>query len=284
MKKIFKLIIAVIIAMITVFTCALGVSATDGSDAIMSETAAESFSDASEAVSEVEGETAATESEIDRDLINEIISNTETPAQAIIKLAELFGITVEDAEAMIDKFIAFGDDNFEDSDVWATVKQDVETHPDKWILICVIVLAIIALVVFLIRSVIKNTVTQTNTKLRMASIESHAAAVEKQVAVNAEKIAEVEVKTDEVMLALEEVLQILGEEKEIVGSLQEDSSASRKITEESAFQILELINIALDRKLPLVTPEARKVWFDNSLAKLRAKTNDNNSEGGGDGQ
>lgn len=248
----------------------------NGSESVFdgSETAAESLTES------VEGSETAAESYIDEDILDELISGSESKAQAVIKLAEAMGITVEDAEALIDKFITFGDKHFEGSDLWTTLKADVKEHPDKWIMIALIALAFVALVVFLIRSVIKNTLTQTNTKIKIASIESHASGVEKQVKEQKVELDEIRAEAMIMRETLDTILQMLTAEREAVGSLKENSDTSLKLSEESAFQILQLLNIAMDRKVPVVTPEARKLWYDNAVAKLKKTVGEADKPGG----
>lgn len=288
MKRILTVVLTVILALV-LFSLSAG--AIEGNteadtDTVVKESAESDF-EASEAVSDsvlegVETEENASESEIyiDGEALDELISGSESKTQAVIKLAEAMGITVEDAEALIDKFITFGDKHFEDSDLWSTLKQDVNEHPDKWIIIALVALAFVALVVFLIRSAIKNTLTQTNTKLRMAAIEEHAAGVEKQGEDLKVQFTALKEEADEMRETLDTVLQLLMSEAEAVGSLKSNSDTSLKLSEESAFQILQLLNIAMDRKVPTVTPEARKLWYDNSVAKLKKVAGVTDKSGG----
>ena len=290
MKRKFIAIMAVImvLALLTV-----GAGATEGDsgtvESLSPENATESIFEGSETVAEAESESTldAIESEtfaesyIDEDILGELISGSESKTQAVIKLAEAMGITVEDAEALIDKFITFGDEHFEDSDLWSALKQDVNLHPDKWIIIALVALAFVALVVFLIRSVIKNTLTQTNTKIKMASIEEHAKGVEKQGEELKVQFTALKEEADEMRETLDTVLQLLMSAAEAVGSLKSNSDTSLKLSEESAFQILQLLNIAMDRKVPTVTPEARKLWYDNSVAKLKKVAGVTDKSGGG---
>lgn len=283
MKRKFIAIMAVIMALALL---TVGAGATEGDsgtvESLETENATESVFEGSETVAEVESvlDSTAAESYIDEDILDELISGSESKTQAIIKLAELMGITVEDAEALIDKFITFGDEHFEESDLWATLKADVGLHPDKWIMIALIALAFVALVVFLIRSVIKNTLTQTNTKIKIAAIESHASGVEEKVMEQKAELDEIKAEALEMREILDTILQTLIAESEAVGSLKENSDTSLKLSEESAFQILQLLNIAMDRKVPAVTPEARKLWYDNSVAKLKKAAGLTDKSGG----
>lgn len=289
MKRILAFTLAAVMVL-SLFMVSAGATESDSGTAKSSSTenATESIFEGSETVAEVESESTldAIESEtfaesyIDEDILGELISGSESKTQAVIKLAEAMGITVEDAEALIDKFITFGDEHFEDSDLWSALKQDVNEHPDKWVLIALVALAFVALVVFLIRSAIKNTLTQTNTKLRMASIEEHAKGVEKQGEDLKVQFTALKEEADEMRETLDTVLQLLMSEVEAVGSLKSNSDTSLKLSEESAFQILQLLNIAMDRKVPTVTPEARKLWYDNSVAKLKKVAGITDKSGG----
>lgn len=289
MKRIFIAALAVMMVL-SLFVLGAGATESDSGtvESLSPENATENIFEGSETVAEVESESTldAIESEtfaesyIDEDKLGELISGSESKAQAVIKLAEAMGITVEDAEALIDKFITFGDKHFEDSDLWSALKQDVNEHPDKWIIIALVALAFVALVVFLIRSVIKNTLTQTNTKIKMASIEEHAKGVEKQGEELTVKFTALKEEADEMRETLDTVLQLLMSEAEAVGSLKSNSDTSLKLSEESAFQILQLLNIAMDRKVPTVTPEARKLWYDNSVAKLKKTVGEADKPGG----
>lgn len=287
MKKIFIAVMAVMMALTLLIVSAGATEGDSGAaESLSIENATESIFEGSETMAEVESvldsiesDTAA-ESYIDEDILDELISGSESKAQAVIKLADAMGITVEDAEALIDKFITFGDKHFENSDLWVSLKQDVSEHPDKWIIIAIVALAFVALIVFLIRSVIKNTLTQTNTKLRMLSIEEHAKGVEKQGEELKVQFTALKEEADEMRETLDTVLQLLMSEAEAVGSLKSNSDTSLKLSEESAFQILQLLNIAMDRKVPTVTPEARKLWYDNSVAKLKKVAGVTDKSGG----
>jgi uncharacterized protein YoxC len=291
MKRILVFILAAVIVL-SLFM--VGAGATDGDTAAdvgaEAESAAESVFEGAEAEQESAADTVlvpetSTESEseayIDGDILDDIISGSESKAQAVIKLAEAMGITLEDAEALIDKFITFGDAHFEDSDLWSALKQDVNEHPDKWIIVALAALAFVALIVFLIRSVIKNTLTQTNTKIKLAAIEEQAKGVEQQGEDLKLQFKDLKEEADEMRETLDTVLQLLMSEAEAVGSLKSNSDTSLKLSEESAFQILTLLNIAMGRQMPVVTPETRKLWYENSIAKLKEKIAEGDKSGGG---
>jgi chromosome segregation ATPase len=55
---------------------------------------------------------------------------------------------------------------------------------------------------------------------------------------------------------------------ETVASMKADTKKAADISLESGLQITQLISIAMERKIPIVSDEARKMWYDNSRAKL----------------
>ena len=134
-----------------------------------------------------------------------------------------------------------------------------------------IILASVALVTILIRSAIKNTVTQTNTKIKISSIETHAKGVETQVEEVSSELGAVKTEIDDIRAMLVSVLALIKAECASVDALKNNSETSLKITEETALQIFQLINIAMDRKVPSVGSAARKVWYEDAVTKLKEK-------------
>lgn len=270
MKRIFIAAMAVMMVLCLFIVGAGAIESEIGAvESIASESATESEIEASEtAAADVitEVETADVE-----EIVSSLIAGNESKAQAVIKLAGLMGITVEDAEALIDSFIAFGDAHFEESDLWATLKADVNEHPDKWIIIALCALGFLALIVILIRGSVKNTITQTNMKIKIASVETHAAGVEKQVEEQKQQLIEIKAEADELRAMLVSVIDILSTEAAAVDSLKANSETSLQVTEESALQILQLLNIAMDRKVPIASEKARKLWYEDAVAKVKAK-------------
>lgn len=240
--------------------------------------------------------------EIDSQAVAELIDGVGSKYEAVLKLAGLFGISIEDAEALVDNIVVFGDEHFEESDMWLAIRADITAHPEKWTIIAILALGFMALMVFLIRSVIKNTLTQTNTKLKLADIDDHEATViEKLKGLKDENASfkgsldtvkeliegeYIELKKEnadlkELILTIRELIE---GESAAVDSLKANSETSLKVTEESALQILQLLNIAMDRKVPIATKEARKLWYDDAVAKVKAKAGIADTEAGERGE
>lgn len=276
-----------------------GLESESSSDGVFegSETIAETVTRAPD----VEGSVAESAG-IDADVLMDAVSGAQSKAEAVIKIAELFGISISDAEELLDGFVAFGDEHFEESDMWLTIRSDIVTHPDKWTIIAIAALGFVALMVFLIRSAIKNTLTQTNTKLKLADIDDHQLASDKKLlALDADnkeikelvgdvkamlegKSEELKRENEELKALLETVRGLIEGESAAVDSLKANSETSLKVTEESALQILQLLNIAMDRKVPIATKEARKLWYDDAVAKVKAKAGIADTEAGERGE
>lgn len=305
MKRYIFVAVAVLM-ILSLFTLGAGASDSDigAVESSPAESASESVFEGSETIAETVDETVsetvtdAIESvadsspvidEIDSQAVAELIDGVGSKYEAALKIAGLFGISIEDAEALVDNIVVFGDEHFEEDDAWLAIRKDILSNPDKWTVIAIVALGFVALLVFLIRSLIKNTLTQTNTKLKLADIDDHQLAADKKLLVldsdNKEikeliggvkailegESEELKRENEELKALLETVRGLIEGESAAVDSLKANSETSLKVTEESALQILQLLNIAMDRRVPIATKEARKLWYDDAVAKVKAK-------------
>lgn len=295
MKRIFIAAMAVMMVLCLFIVGAGAIESEIGAvGSIASESAAESVFDTSEGieetaptVDEVVTETVSTVAEIDSRAVAELIDGVGSKYEAALKLAGIFGISVEDAEALVDNIVVFGDEHFEEDDAWLAVRKDILSNPDKWTIIAIVALGFVALLVFLIRSLIKNTITQTNTKLKLADIDKHEVEVRgdlkelksnnSDLLVTLEAVKglmegeyeELKKENEDLKELLSTVRELIEGESAAVDSLKANSETSLKVTEESALQILQLLYIAMDRKVPIASREARKLWYDDSVAKVK---------------
>lgn len=269
-RKILFIIIGVLVVLgIAVTVVPLAVSATDLSD---------EATDARETtVVEEQSGAAELESQAVEDLINGSGSKMET----IMAFAELFGISAEEAEAIVNNIIVFGDEHFEENDLWTALRSDILSNPDKWVIIVIIASAFIALIAFIIRCLIKNVLVQTNTKLKLKDIDEHETATcgkLDEIKILVEEIKEQKAELDEIKGENEELKGLLQNVKTLiegesaaVDSLKANSETSLKVTEETALQIVQLLNIAMDRKVPIASAGARKLWYEDSIQKIKEK-------------
>ena len=297
MKKIHLiLMIIMIFALLTV-----GVSATEGESAVWMETSgeceAESFT-VCETVSEdgsvTEYETGSeTEILIGGDVESEMVftENEQTLSEAILAVAEELGISFEEAEALVAKAIMLGDKYLSDSDLWAAVAKDIGEHPAKWVLIAAVFLLILFLIGLLIKRVLNDAVSLQRTKIAIEGIgktlngdaEDDGGSIraligEKNAVIESLKAENGELK-DEIGKLRSELsklkTEIGGFSKNaealtaVIGKVEANSGVSLKITEENALQILQLLNIALDRKVPITSAEARQIWYEHTQNRIK---------------
>lgn len=277
MKK--RIIMLIIIAVLVLASIAVTVIHASADDTL----AIEEIDDpeVTETIAEIETVAESGGVYIDDEAVSELIAGADSKIDAVIMIASLFGISVEDAETVIDNFIAFGDQHFEDSDLWASVKSDANAHPEKWVMIAFIVIGFMALIVFLIRCLIKNALTQTNTKLKLKDIDKHeedTCLKLDEIKILLEEIKEKEAELDELKGEnkelkglLQSIKELIDSESAMVDSLKANSETSLKVTEETALQIVQLLNIAMDRKVPIASAGARKLWFEDSVKKIKEK-------------
>lgn len=130
MKKIFYTIIAIIMI------AALGVLPTFATDT-------EPVTPETEAV-EMVTEALEIDSEAASEIVD-IIEASGTKAEAIVALAEKMGISIEDAEKLVDSMIEVGDKYLGDTKWWVGFKSTVESDMQFWILVVLIALVALAL-------------------------------------------------------------------------------------------------------------------------------------------
>lgn len=286
MKK--RIAMLIVIAVLVLASIAVTVIHAYAADTVVTEDQGEN--EAVESISESETDLSAAESEaisegggayIDDEAVSELIAGTGSKVEAVVLIAGLFGISVEEAETMVDNFIAFGDQHFEDSDLWAAVKSDADKHPEKWVIYALILLMLAAVAGVLIRCLIKNAMTQTNNKLKFKAINEHE---EKtcleldEIKILLKEIKEKEAELDELKGENKELKELLQSIKELiegesaaVDSLKANSETSLKVNEETALQIVQLLNIAMDRKVPIASAGARKLWYEDTITKIKEK-------------
>jgi hypothetical protein len=127
--------------------------------------ASESGSEAAETevITEAVIETAATEAVIgseEASAVIDIIENSGSKAEAIIALAEELGITVEEAERMINAVLMVGDKYLGESEIWVKFSNSVTEDIQFWAVIivaCVAALSMIGMIFMMVAKVNPNT-------------------------------------------------------------------------------------------------------------------------------
>ena len=300
MKKIFCIFIIAAICMALILPAAATeieegtvaleeiLAATEGAGeaAVPAETAE---SEASEAESVV-GTEADAVTEAETEDIAAIINGADSRIEAIVGLANAMGISLEEAEAILDKMVALGDEHLGDTDMWIEIKASILAHPETWTIVVLVVLILVAFAIFLIRGQIKNTSAQATTKANIIDIKKNEAEITGKVNAANTKLAEIEREHGDIKLEMDEIyevakamLQIVEESKaeadkiyelavlmlSNVDMLKANSEASLNTNKEQALQTLQLLNIAMGRQLPRVSESTRKVWYDDAVEKIK---------------
>ena len=277
--------------------------------------------DTIETVDEVVDEVVDTESESGSELTSEsetdivtegetkdiaaIIGSAESRIDAIVKLANTMGITLEDAEALLDKMVSLGDEHFADNGFWLNIRDSIEKNPDTWTIAILAVLMLLALVIFLIRGLIKNTTAQATTRANIKDIKETEEVTAKRLTEHGAKLtgienehAEIKLQIDEINARCEVTQRIVDEGlKKIedilimaiamtdkVDVIKENSDSALRVNVEQALETVELLNIAMGRKLPSVSESTRKVWRDNAVSKIKAFVGEDQTQGAATGE
>lgn len=261
-----KLIIAAVLIAVLLF--ALPVSATEVETTIETEVISE--------------DTAEIETTVAVDVeIGEELSFSET----VIAIADKLGISVEEAEDLVQSIREFGDEYFSDTDLWSRVTADMDAHPAKWTIFGLLAALVLFLIGLLIKRVISDATTLSRIKITLkeirkalfgdedeqseGSIRAMIAAKNGQIDELGGQVAQLGSENAALVAKTEALEQCVLALNEVVRKLESNSDTSLKITEESALQILQLLNLALDRKVPVTTKEARALWYSATQNKIK---------------
>lgn len=231
--------------------------------------------------------------------IMDILGDAESRLDAIAKIAAAMGITLDEAEALLDKMIALGDEHLGDSDIWADIKADILENPENWIAAALIVLMVVALIVFIIRGLIKNTSAQAAMKLNVVDIKKNQSEISEDVTKATRKLGDIENEHTAIKAEMDEIRALTTEMRAVVDAGKEEtdrildiavamlaaveliktnSESAVKVNEEQALRTVQLLNIAMGRQLPRVSEATRKVWYEDSVAKIKEAAGDKGTE------
>lgn len=228
-------------------------------------------------------------------VINEMMSLSEV----ILAVAERCSISVEDAEKMVADIRVIGDRYLGENDLWVRISADMEEHPAKWTLFGLLLATVFALIGVLIKRVINDAMTTQRMKVALENLDKALNGDErdengKALSIRAmigEKNGQIEKLEKENAAQREEIGSLKRKAEELAGvitglnnaisKIESNSDTSLKITEESALQLIQLINIALDRKVPITSKEARQIWYEhtqNNIKRIYEEGTDNGGE------
>ena len=214
-----------------------------------------------------------------------VINDADSKEDAIIKLCEIYGFTVEEAEGYIAAFIAFGDEHFSDNSWWGAVRADIQNNIRTWSVILVVLFAVLVSLVALII----NIANKRKQKFQAMQMESFCADMQEKYSSDRRQLTELESfvyenlkrNTDEVnafRAMVKEFCDALTEKNDQMLSLKKDITRSRevaestqKLNETSALYNLQVLYLMMGRsKLPIGDATTRKLWYQEHQKELRA--------------
>jgi peptidoglycan hydrolase CwlO-like protein len=268
MKKIF-LIFAIVAVLFTV-----PVFATETTEVIETELA-------TVVVTEVE-----TEVEIDIKEVHDIVVQASSFSEAVVAIAEKFDITIAEAEELVSDIKELGDKYLGGTELWEIIKNDMTVHPAKHLVIAQCFLIFAALIAFILRWIISNMGQMRAMKLNLASLKKSVDGDDSEEGKAFSLRGLITAKNDEIK-ALEEkdsaieseVIKLREQAERLTQSAEEvlnNSKSALKITQEIAIQIAQLLCIAMEKgKMPVLSSEARRIWFENTQANILGVTEGN---------
>lgn len=238
-----------------------------------------------EVVTETTTETTVeieTEVVIDIGEVREIVENSSSFSEAVIAIAEIFGISVEDGENLVNDMKALGDKYLGETALWVIIKQDMADNPEVYIFIALCLLLLVTIIVFMIRWIISNIGQIRAMKINLAGIKKSVDGDENDQESKKKSLRYlITAKNDEIK-ALEEKDAALEQEviklREEAARLSKEARAVKKNTEaalnimqETALSIAQLLYIAMDKgKMPMLSKEAKQIWYGNMQANIKA--------------
>ena len=227
------------------------------------------------------------------------IDESMSLSEVIVAISKACGVSVEEAEKIVSDIKAIGDEYLGEIDLWVRISEDMETHPAKWTLLGLLLATVFVLIGVLIKRVITDAMTAQKMKIALENLDKALNGDEKDEngkalsirAMIGEKNGQIEKLEQEnaaqreeigsLKLKAEELAGVIAGLNNAISKIESNSDTSLKITEESALQLIQLINIALDRKVPITSKEARQIWYEhtqNNIKRIYEEGTDNGGE------
>lgn len=226
------------------------------------------------------------------------IDDTMSLSEVILAVADRCGISVEEAEKMVADIRVIGDRYLGENDLWVRISADMEEHPAKWTMLGLLLATVFVLIGVLIKRVINDAMTNQRMKVALENLDKALNGDEKDEngkalsirAMIGEKNGQIEKLEKENEAQREEIGSLKRKAEELAGvitglnnaisKIESNSDTSLKITEESALQLIQLINIALDRKVPITSKEARQIWYEHTQNNIKRIYEEGTDNGG----
>lgn len=259
-----KKIICFLICAAIIFAAVLPTAASETAEEVVTE-------ETTEAVTE-----AVTEADIDGSM---------SLSEMILALAQKFGISVEDAEELVGDVKDVGDKYLEGNGLWDKISEDIQKNPAKWTIYGIVALLILFLIGVLIKRVINDALNGQRQRIAIENIDKSINGDEDvpgnslrelinkkndDIDLLGNEHAGLEKRVDELKMTADLLTAKVEYLSKIAEKMEKNSDTSLKMTEESALQILQLLNIALDRKVPITSKEARQIWYEHTQNNIKS--------------
>lgn len=259
-----KKIICFLICAAVIFAAVLPIAASETAEEVVTEAT-------TEAVTEV-----VTEADID---------GAMSLSEMILALAQKFGISVEDAEELVGDVKDVGDKYLEGNGLWDKISEDIQKNPAKWTIYGIVALLVLFLIGVLIKRVINDALNGQRQRIAIENIDKSINGDEDAPGNSLRELinkknddidllgnehAGLEKRVDELKLTADLLTAKVEYLSKIAEKMEKNSDTSLKMTEESALQILQLLNIALDRKVPITSKEARQMWYEHTQNNIKS--------------
>lgn len=263
-----KKIICFLICAAVVFAAVLPIAASETATEVVTEATTEAVT---EAVTEV-----VTEAEIDGSM---------SLSEMILALAQKFGISVEDAEELVGDVKDVGDKYLEGNGLWDKISEDIQKNPAKWTIYGIVALLVLFLIGVLIKRVINDAINGQRQRIAIENIDKSINGDEDvpgnslrelinkkndDIDLLGKEHVGLEKRVDELKMTADLLAAKVEYLSKIAEKMEKNSDTSLKMTEESALQILQLLNIALDRKVPITSKEARQMWYEHTQNNIKS--------------
>jgi hypothetical protein len=274
--------------LIQIFTIAVAISLMFGLNVAATDTEVITETETEAMTEVIDTEVAETVTETVDETVTEnkteVITEGTPLSEIILSVAGELGITFEEAQELVANALVLGEKYFAESDIWALIVEDVQENPARWTLLAVAFLIILSLIGILIKRVLNDAVTNQKMKMALEGIskalfgdeDGDGTSIKAMIAEKNEQIETLKTENAEQqkqIASLEEKATQLAEAIkaliETVGKVESNSDTSLKLSEETALQILQLLNIAMDRKVPITTAEARQIWYEHTQNRIK---------------
>lgn len=259
-----KKIICFLICAAIIFAAVLPIAASETAEEVVTEAT-------TEAVTEV-----VTEADID---------GAMSLSEMILALAQKFGISIEDAEELVGDVKDVGDKYLEGNSLWDKISEDIQNNPAKWTIYGIVALLVLFLIGVLIKRVINDALNGQRQRIAIENIDKSINGDEDvpgnslrelinkkndDIDLLGKEHVGLEKRVDELKLMTDMLSTKVECLSKIAEKMEKNSDTSLKMTEESALQILQLLNIALDRKVPITSKEARQMWYEHTQNNIKS--------------